>query len=113
MSFDGGDDACTHGASKSIYDRLTANAGNGFSAPLSVPQDDAVKALASACGEGVGDAIAAAGGLGSGGVSGSGTAGKLAQWTGASAIGDASEEAWHLIGGAGEPAFSNGWVNWS
>jgi hypothetical protein len=77
-TFDGGDDACTHGASQAIYNRLTANPGNAFSSPLSTVQQNAVKAIASACGEGVGDAIAAAGGLGSGGgLGGGGTVGPI------------------------------------
>lgn len=45
-------------------------------------------------------------------LSGSGTPGKLAEWTGTNTIGTASSEGWHLVGGAGEPAFQNGWGNY-
>lgn len=46
-------------------------------------------------------------------LSGSGTPGQLAAWTGSNTIATASSEGWHTVGAAGEPAFMNGWSNWS
>lgn len=45
MSLQVGDTACTTGMSHRIYSAITSSATNGFSSPLSAPQDEALKAL--------------------------------------------------------------------
>lgn len=107
-----GDAGCTTGLSGLIYSKLLADARAGFSTPLSTSQEDSLRAIAWSIAQGVSQQVAADGGLGGGGVGGSGTAGSLAAWTGTGTIGNATAEAWHVVGGAGEPAFQNGWVNY-
>lgn len=62
-------------------------------------------------GSGTANHLASWTGTSSLGDGGSGTPGALAAWTGAGVLGNANEESWHLVGGVGEPAFQNGWVN--
>ena len=52
-----GDTACTTGLSKRIYDEWTGGSDNGFSAPLTVAQANAVKALCYAIAKSVVDEI--------------------------------------------------------
>lgn len=77
---DAGDPGCTTGIAKRIYDQLTADVRNGFSAPLSAAQEDAVKSICYAAAKGVADEVNADGGLGGGGLSGAGADGRFARW---------------------------------